>query len=209
MFLMTASKNGVSAKELERQLGVTYKTAWRMAHQIRKLMNQGGDLLSGIVEADETFHGGHIKGRENRLENKSIVAGIVERKGRVRAKVVSDVKASTLLHGISSNVKLGSTIYTDEYIPYRHLPKFGYIHDKVTHSAMEWVRAEVHTNSIEGFWYQLKRSVNGTFHQVSHQHLQAYVDEFSFRYNLRFSVTESPIFPVLIEKAGERREQAD
>jgi transposase len=206
MFLMTASKNGVSAKELERLTGVTYKTAWRMAHQIRKLMNQGGDLLSGVVEADETYVGGEIKGQARRFENKTIVAGIVEREGEIRAKVVTNVRAATLLPYIARNVKHGSTVHTDENTSYNKLRKFGYVHATVEHGRKEYVRAEVHTNSVEGFWSQLKRSVNGTFHQVSRDHLQAYVNEFCFRYNHRASVTEAPIFPRLVEKVGEKRD---
>jgi transposase len=204
MFLMTSSKNGVSAKELERQLGVTYKTAWRMAHQIRKLMNQGGDMLSGVVEADETYIGGR-RSFAHRLENKTIVAGMVERGGDVKAKVVSNVAASSLMPNIVNNVESGSKLFTDEWKGYNYAKKYGYIHATVEHGRDEYVRAEVHTNSIEGFWSQLKRSVNGTFHQVSRSHLQAYVNEFCFRYNHRASVTEAPIFPRLVERVAERR----
>ncbi len=205
MFLMTASKNGVSAKELERQLGVTYKTAWRMAHQIRKLMNQGGDMLSGVVEADETFVGGRRPQALART-NKTVVAGLLERGGDVKAKVVSNVAASSLMPHLVRNVEPGSKLCTDEWKGYNYAKKYGYIHATVEHGREEYVRAEVHTNSIEGFWSQLKRSVNGTFHQVSREHLQAYVNEFCFRYNHRVSVTESPIFPRLVSRVGEQRD---
>lgn len=205
MFLMTASKNGVSAKEIERQTGVTYKTAWRMGHQIRKLMAQGGDLLSGVVEADETYVGGVQAGMQGG-KGKAIVAGLVEREGEVKAKVVEKASSKILLPNIEENVEKGATIYTDELRSYATLPKLGYTHDSVRHFFKEYVRADVHTNSIEGFWSQLKRSVNGTFHQVSRKHLQAYVDEFAFRYNRRAAVTEAPIFPSLVEKSGERRD---
>ena len=215
MFLMTASKNGVSAKELERQLGVTYKTAWRMGHQIRKLMSQDKGLLSGVVEADETFIGGaaknmHEKVRKVKIKgrgfrDKATVLGLKERDGKLRATVIASARSADLIPSVKSHVAKGSTVYSDEWSPYKNLAKDGYTHETVSHSTGEYVRAEVHTNSIEGFWGQLKRSVNGTFHQVSRQHLQAYVDEFAFRYNRRASVTEAPIFPKLVERAGEKR----
>jgi len=215
MFLMTASKNGVSAKELERQLGVTYKTAWRMGHQIRKLMNQGGDLLSGVVEADETYVGGkrgnmHVHKRTSVPaqggHGKAIVMGVVERDGEVRAHVAPIVNRATATSHTVAMVEAGSLVCTDEHSAYDLLSAHGYKHERVAHGQDEFVRAEVHTNSIEGFWGQLKRSVNGTFHQVSPQHLQAYVDEFAFRYNRRSAVSPSPIFPKLVERAGEKRD---
>lgn len=205
MFLMTASKNGVSAKELERQLGVTYKTAWRMGHQIRKLMDQGGDLLMGVVEADETYFGGKRR-MSCKMENKTAVVAVVQRGGDVRAKalpVVDSWKVETLL---KENVSPTAELMTDESRHYTRVGKTFAAHETVQHSAKEYVRAMVHTNSVEGFWGQLKRSVNGTFHQVSRRHLQAYVNEFAFRYNRRASVSPAPIFPKLVRKAGERRD---
>jgi hypothetical protein len=218
MFLMTASKNGVSAKELERQLGVTYKCAWRIGHQIRKLMNQGGNLLTGVVEADETYIGGKaanmhartravkIKGTGVSAGNKAIVVGVVERGGEVRAHVAPAVTRAVATDHTVSMVEAGSLVCTDEHSAYDLLRSHGFKHERIAHGKGEYVRAEVHTNSIEGFWGQLKRSVNGTFHQVSPKYLQAYVDEFSFRYNRRASLTEAPIFPRLVERAGEKRE---
>jgi len=206
MFLMTASKNGVSAKEIERQTGVTYKTAWRMGHQVRKLMGQSRDLLSGVVEADETFMGGVQRGDEDTMANKTPVAGIVERGGQIRAKVMTSVRKTALLPNLVNSVEQGSTIYTDELRSYQNVAKYGFVHARVKHGEYEWVRAEVHTNSIEGFWSQLKRSVNGTFHQVGRKHLQGYVDEFAFRYNRRAALTEAPIFPKLVSQVGEKRD---
>lgn len=198
IFLMSSAKNGVSAKELERQLGVTYKTAWRMAHQIRKLMEQGGASFSGIVEADETFIGGkaknmHAKQRRERITgrgavNKTAVVGVLERGGEVRASVVEDVTAATLIPNLIEHVSHGTLICTDEAAAYNAVPHVGFVHARVSHSRGEYVRAEVHTNSIEGFWAQLKRSINGTFHHVSAKHLQRYVNEFVFRYNRRDSL---------------------
>jgi transposase len=215
MFLMTASKNGVSAKELERQLGVTYKTAWRMAHQIRRLMEVQGGRLWGTVEADETFIGGrttnmHVRHRKNPgargSVGKAIVAGIVEKGGEVRAQVVRDTRATTLVYNIAMTVEQGSEIHTDECNAYAHLRHCGYTHGQVTHADAEWVRNDprynslVHTNTIEGFWSQLKRSINGTFHQVSPKHLQRYVDEFVYRYNRR--KLETPLFHDLSGRVG-------
>jgi len=202
MFLISNSKNGVSAMELQRQIGVTYKTAWRMAHQIRKLMQSGGGMLSGIVEADETYIGGKRPGKRGRgAAGKTAVIGVLERGGNVVAKVAENVKTQTLLPNIIANVEKGATVCTDELWSYNPLKKSGFNHLRVSHAAREYVRGNVHTNSIEGFWSQLKRSINGTFHHVSKQHLQKYVNEFVYRYNLRGS--DSPIFAVLSDRLAD------
>jgi transposase len=195
MFLMTCSKNGVSAKELERQLGVTYKCAWRMAHQIRQLLNEETPMLKGTVEADETYIGGVHKFKE-RFSSKTPVIGLLERGGDVIAKVVSEVNSQTLIPNIKENVEGGSTMMTDELRAYKVMPKRYYVHQVVKHSAKEYVRGMCHTNSLEGFWSQLKRSINGTFHSVSRKHLQKYVNEFSYRYNRR--KTGTPMFLHLV-----------
>jgi transposase-like protein len=210
MFLMSSSKNGVAAKELERQLGVTYKTAHRMGHKIRELMQSGGGMMSGVVEADETFIGGLSKNMHKGKRKvqgtggvgKTPVIGVLERGRNVQAKVVTDITSQTLLPNIMENVKKGSTICTDEWCSYNSLRRAGYKHLRVSHGIREFVRKNVHTNSIEGFWSQLKRSINGTFHHVSRQHLQSYVNEFVYRYNLRGS--EQPIFHDLSAKVAEQ-----
>ncbi len=210
MFLMSSSKNGVAAKELERQLGVTYKTAHRMGHKIRQLMQGNGGMLGGIVEADETFIGGLAKNMHKGKRKvsgtggvgKTSVAGILERGGNVQAKVVSDTTSQSLLPNILASVEKGATVCTDEWRSYNPLTEAGFNHLRVSHSAREYVRNNVHTNSIEGFWSQLKRSINGTFHHVSKQHLQKYVNEFVYRYNLRRS--ESPIFSDLSGRVSEQ-----
>lgn len=206
MFLMTASKNGVAAKELERQLGVTYKCAWRMAHQIRQLMKQNRNVLKGVIEADETYWGGKRPGKRGRgAAGKTPIIGVMERGGDVVAKTAENVKAKTLMPHILNNVEPGSTIHTDELPSYAKLPNFGFTHETVNHGRKEFVRAEVHTNSIEGFWSQLKRSIHGTFHHVSAKHLQKYVNEFAYRYNRRKS--ELPMFLHLVAAMGERQLQ--
>ncbi len=186
IFLFSIAKNGMSAKELQRHFGVTYKTAWRMGHEIRKLMEQDGSFLTGIVEVDETYFG--KKGtNQTKFKNKTALMGMVERKGRVRAHTISDRQTHILLGSIKANIGTDANIVTDEFRVYAKLPKMGYDHWKVRHGIKEYVRGNVHTNTIEGFWGQLKRSIRGTYHFVSAKHLQAYVDEFAFRYNQRLS----------------------
>jgi len=211
MFLMSSSKNGVAAKELERQLGVTYKCAHRMGHKIRQLMQSGeGDMMSGIVEADETFVGGLSKNMHKGKRKvrgtggigKTPVIGVLERGGNVKAKVVNDVRTKTLLPNIMANVAKGTTVCTDEWCGYNALRKAGFQHLSVNHGVREYVRNGVHTNSLDGFWSQLKRSINGTFHHVSPKYLPSYVNEFVYRYNLRGS--EQPIFHDLSAKVAEQ-----
>ena len=189
IFLMSQSKNGVAAKELERHLGVTYKCAWRIAKQIRKLMSQDTDPLGGddVVEADETYVGGVRRGgkRGRGAAGKTPVFGMVERKGRVKTKTVPNCKQVTLMPLLQGMVKPGSIITTDESNSYNKVQALGHLHETVCHGKGEYVRGEVHTNTIESFWSQFKRSVHGTFHAVSPKHLQTYLDEFSFRYNHR------------------------
>lgn len=185
MYLMTATRSGVSAKEVQRQLGVTYKTAWRMCHQIRKAMDEKPKLKDD-VELDETYVGGKRRGKRGRgAAGKSVVFGAVQRKGKLNAFVVENCKETTLLPIVREVVVKGSTILTDELGSYQKLSKNGYKHDTVRHSANEYVRGKVHTNGIEGFWSQLKRGISGTHVWVSKKHLQKYVDEFAFRYNQR------------------------
>ena len=186
IFLFSISKNGVSAKELQRHFGMTYKCAWRIGHQIRQLMTQDSDFLTGIVEVDETYFG--KKGNnQTKFKNKTALMGMVERKGRVRAKTIEARRTHILLGTIKANIGKDANIVSDEFRVYAKLPKLGYDHWKVRHGIKEYVRGNVHTNTIEGFWGQLKRSIRGTYHFVSAKHLQAYVDEFAFRYNQRLS----------------------
>jgi len=194
MYLFTSSRHGVPAKELERQLGVTYKCAWRIAHQLRKLMMQadGSSPLSGHVEIDETFVGGKSIQKERilvdgkrRYANKSVVFGMMERGGSVRSGTITNVKKSTVAPIIKRHVEPGTTISTDEHMSYKHLTKAGYQHGIVRHWDHEYVRGIHHTNSIEGFWSRLKNSIRGTHVHVSKKHLNKYVAEFSFRYNHR------------------------
>lgn len=199
IFQFSVSKNGVSAKELQRTLGVTYKTAWRMCRQIRLLMAEEIGPLGGTVETDETYIGGYRKKGQG-FRDKEAVFGIVERGGRVKAEQVSGTGYRVLMPRLIDSVTPGSTVYTDQAGVYRKVARFGYLHDTVNHRMSEYGRGLTHTNTIEGFWSQLKRSIDGTYHAVSPKHLQHYVDEFAFRYNHR---TE-PIGPILLRRAVKR-----
>lgn len=198
IYLFSVSKNGVSAKELERHLGVTYKTAWRMAKQIRLLMTQDTDTLSGTVEIDETYIGGHHRGKHISVQDKQTVFGMVERHGRISTHQVKTAGVKILIPKIEQHIESQAVVYSDEWPSYKSLNKRGYSHTTVTHSVLEYVRGDVHTNTIEGFWGQLKNSIRGTYHSVSPKYLQLYLDEFAFRYNFR----HVPICPVLLERAA-------
>jgi transposase-like protein len=200
IYLYSVSKNGMSAKEVERHLGVTYKCAWRIAKQVRELMNEGGSPLSGVVETDETYIGGRKRGKDITFQDKEIVFGMVERKGKVKANHVASAGTRVLLPRLRESVAIGTTVYSDQARVYSTLKRLGYLHASVNHSTGEYGRGVVHTNTIEGFWGQLKRSINGTYHCVSPKYLQSYVNEFVYRYNHR----QNPIFPVLIASASRR-----
>lgn len=187
MFMFTTTRNGVAAKEIQRLIGVTYKTAWRMGDQIRQYMGAvDGDWRlggpgRGVVEADKAFIGGKDKQGK---DDKSVVLGMVERKGDVLTRVVRDRRASSVIPHIVTWVKPGSRVATDEARAFKELPEHGYAHGTVNHSQKEWVRGPVHTNTIEAFWRHFKRTVSGTHIWVSKKHLQKYLWEHEFRWNL-------------------------
>ena len=188
VYLFTTSRHGVPAKELQRQLGVTYKTAWRMAHEIRKHMAavDGDEPLSGTVEIDDVMIGGHRPGKPGRgAAGKTLMIGMVERDGEVIAKVVPNARKRTAHPIIESGIEKGSTIYSDELKSYDGLAAKGYEHEAVNHGRGEYVRGECHTNTIEGYWSRLKNSIRGTHVHVSGKHLQKYAGEFEYRYNRR------------------------
>jgi len=195
MYLMTATRNGVSAKELQRQLGVTYKCAWRIGHQLRQLMSerakaQNPGQMSGHVEIDETYVGGKLRkfhghGKGEYLKNKATVFGMVQRDGDLRGHVVPNDQLATLWPIIRDNVAIGSTVSTDTHRTYRRLRVLGFNHGRLNHNIDEWKRGIHHTNTIEGFWSHLKRGIKSTHASVSKKHLQKYVDEFAFRFNNR------------------------
>jgi transposase len=188
IYLFTTTRSGVSAKELERQLGVTYKTAWRMAKEIRKHMGNvdGDDQLSGTVEIDETYIGGKRAGKRGRgAEGKTVVMGMLEKNGDVMTRIVPNIKKKTLQTIIENNIEAGSELHTDELLSYRGLNKKGFNHKTVNHGTHEYVNGDCHVNGIEGFWARLKLSIKGTHIHVSSKYLQNYVREFEYRFNSR------------------------
>lgn len=194
IFLFVTTRHGVSGKELQRTLGVTYKTAWRMGQQIRQLMAKanGFEALAGHVELDEAYVGGRRPGKRGRgAAGKTIVMGMVERGGRTVTEVIPDVKKATLRDVTLRNVEPGSTVSTDELMSYGLLSGDGYQHGSVKHGAKEFAyydyrrRATHHTNTVESFWKLFKASVRSTHIHVSSKYMQRYLDEFSFRANHR------------------------
>lgn len=192
LYLLCASKKGMSAHQLHRMLGITYKSAWFMAHRLRYAMMEGpmAALMTGVIEADETYVGakrkrGAKRGRPGEDSHKTPVVALVERgTGKVRARVMPRVTSENLKDTITKNVEASSTLMTDEYAAYKQVGAM-YDHNAVNHSAGEYVRADVHTNTVEGFFSLLKRGINGVYHHVGRGHLDRYCDEFAFRYEHR------------------------
>lgn len=191
--LMAASKKGMSAKQLERMLGVTYKTAWFMAHRIREAMTtESGGMLgggSGIVEADETYWGNTGKQRNGArgYDHKMKIVSLVERDGEKRTYHVANVTAETVRPILKSQVKATARLMTDEAAVYTKVGREFSEHGVVKHGAKEYARGDVCTNTVESSFAILKRGLNGTFHSVSEKHLQRYCHEFDFRWNTRQS----------------------
>jgi transposase len=208
MYLMSSTRCGVSAKQIQRETGVTYKTAWRMFKQIRTLMSEDVSLEGSSVEMDESYFGGKRRGgRPGRASGpsgeKAIVIGAVERGGKVVALVSNDVTKATL-HGIAKEYVLpDSIIYTDHYPAYMGLNKInGYQHRRINHTAGVYVVGDTHTQTIEGFWSLVKRGIGGVYHSVSKKYLQTYLNEYSFRYNRRNS--GQPMFVSLREQVSKK-----
>lgn len=193
--LLCASKKGMSAHQLHRMLGVTYKTAWFMAHRIREAMRPDGSDASPLggagksVEADETYVGGKAKNRAFRKEppKKEAVVALVERDGRVKSFHVAKVNAKTLGPILFTNIDRASRLQTDEAAHYTKIGDEFAGHGTVNHSIDEYVRGNFldHTNTVEGYFSILKRGINGTYQHVSEAHLKRYLGEFDFRYNFR------------------------
>lgn len=189
IYLFTTTRHGVPAKELERQLGVTYKTAWRMARILRELMGAqgGGGKLDGIVEIDEAYFGGDKRdGKTGRgATGKTLLVGMVERDGRRRAVVVPNARTVSLRPVIEANVSKDALIMTDELRSYSLLAREGWDHQTVNHARREYARGIVHTQTVENFWGRLKASINGTHVHVSAKYLQVYAGEFAYRASQR------------------------
>lgn len=191
--LVCASKKGMSAHQLHRMLGVTYKSAWFMAHRIRYTMSQEplSSKLKGIVEADETFVGGKVKGKGRYIarQTKAPVVALVERNGKARSFHMEEITAKNLRPALVEHIERDAELMTDDSGLYRGMRKHFKSHDVVKHMSGEYVRRKngrtIHTNTVEGFFSILKRGIVGTFHHVSKKHLHRYLSEFDFRYNAR------------------------
>jgi transposase-like protein len=189
IYLIGESKKGISGKQLERTLGVSYKTAWYLGHRIRAAMEEDSPIpLRGIVEVDETWLGGKRPDHpvHGPWANKQMVLGAVERGGKVRLRVEDRRDRKTLRGFVEDTVHDDAeAIYTDANPAYGDMSDDDTRHEVVDHHAEEWVRADVHTNTVEGVWSLLKRSVVGSYHQLSVKHLPAYLDEVAFKFNNR------------------------
>src|SRR6266853_2382538 len=202
LWLLVNCKNGISSMEIARDLGITQKSAWFMAHRLRFALHHGSfDKLSGEVEVDETFIGGkarnmHLAQRKRRItgtggKDKTAVVGFIERGGKVQTVVVENRKKKTLQEEVKKRVEAGAALYTDELLSYQGL-EGQYAHQVINH-ALSYVEGKVHTNTLENFWSLLKRGLHGTYVSVEPFHLFRYLDEQAFRYNER-ELTDSERF---------------
>ena len=214
-WLVTNCKNGISSYEIARDVRVTQKSAWFMLHRIRLAMQDDffGSKLGGEVEVDETFIGGkarnmHLSERKRRItgtggKDKTIVLGMLERGGRVRAKVVSNRKMETVQPEIREHVAAGTALYSDEWVAYRGL-ETDYAHQVIDH-AVQYVDGRVHTNGMENFWSLLKRGISGTYVSVEPFHLFRYLDEQMFRFNNRKDLDDAGRFDLVISQLVGKR----
>lgn len=214
LWLVVNCKNGISSCELSRDLGVTQKTAWFMAHRLRFALTEGGsELLSGEVEADETFIGGkarnmHVSARKRRItgtgtKDKTAVMGILQRGGKVRAAVVPNRKKKALQDEVKKHVEAGSALYTDALLSYEGLSG-EYAHQVIDH-AVAYVDGNVHTNGLENFWCLLKRGLSGTYVSVEPYHLFRYLDEQAYRFNNRDDMDDRGRFVLALSKITGKR----
>ncbi|HLN02700.1 MAG TPA: IS1595 family transposase [Bryobacteraceae bacterium] len=205
--LMVNAKKGLSAKQVQRDLDVSYQTAWYLCHRIREAMGLQGvptARFTGEVEADETYIGGkYDKRRKRERWDKEPVFGIVERGGKVRTWHIPEVNRFHIIKKLRDNISIEAKVYTDESQMYKRMPNNIKSHEIVNHSEKEWVRGDVHTGTIDGYWGLFKRGLIGSFHQVSVKHLQRYLDEFQFRWNNRDSqdIFTLVVMALLIGKA--------
>ena len=198
VFMMAESKKGISAKQIERMLSISYKTAWFLCHRIREAMaDEDAKPLAGTVEVDETFIGAK-RPMAQKMDNKSVVMAAVERGGSVRLRHVPNRKVGPVRKFIAENVSANAeAVYTDDYIGYRKAIPKGVVHGSVRHTPIfvdrgdrwvprsEWVNGQIHTNTVEGVFSLLDRSIIGAYHKVSKKHLHRYLSEVEWRYNNR------------------------
>ena len=188
VYLMIEARKGVSALQLKRTLDVAYKTAWYLCHRIRAAMQDAYPFpLKGLVEVDETFVGGKVRGMGRAYKgNKAVVVGAVQRGGKIALQVVVGRDRETLHNFIRENVADETeAIFTDDWVGYKGIGDYNTRHETVNHSFKEYVRGDVHTNSIENVWSLFKRSIIGSYHKMSVKHMDAYLDELEWRFNNR------------------------
>jgi len=188
IYLMSATRAGISAKQLERELGVTYKTAWRMFHQIRKMMGDDDHNLTGEVEVDETYIKADPQKRSSVSRHRGdseILFGMVQREGKAKVRHVRSTGVSVLQPEIEKSVDNRAVVYSDEHRSYVSLPKIGYEHNSVNHSRRQYVAGHIHTQNVENLWSNMKRGIRGVYRHVDPKYLQAYADEYAFRYSHR------------------------
>jgi transposase-like protein len=213
VYLLATSNKGISSVQLAKQVGVTQKTAWFMAHRIRAAKVQGKRQLSGTVEVDETYIGGleknksasrRVKGAQGRsTKSKKPVVGIIQRAGEVRAAVVDRVTMATVEDQVKANVAELTKLDTDDFLSYARLGR-SFPHTAVSHSNGEYVRGDAHTNTIESFWALFKRGYNGVYHWMSKKHLQRYVNEFTFRFNCRSNEMQT-VFGEVVQRMADTK----
>jgi len=195
IYLMSTSKSGIPATAIQRQLGVTYKTAWRMGHQIRKMMDAPDGLLNGEVEVDETYVHANVhkrssaKRRYGRTGQRAgeIVFGMVQRGGGVKVWHVRSTGVRVLQPIIRQNVKYGTLIHSDGHKSYTTLPRSGYEHRTTNHATGQYYTEDSYTQNIENVWSHFKRGIKGVYRHIGHDYVQAYANEFAWRYSNRNS----------------------
>ncbi|MDQ3022801.1 MAG: IS1595 family transposase [bacterium] len=188
IFSMSKTRCGMSAKQLEREIGVTYKTAWRMFKQIRSMLDDGPSPFDGPVEVDEAYYGSKDEGgkRGRGAGGKSVMVGIADRDdSKIMVTILPDASANSLTPFVSENVEPQATVYTDEWAGYARLTRCGFNHERCSHADGQYVIGNAHTNTIEGFWGLLKGGLTHVYRFVEPQYLQQYANEYAFRYNHR------------------------